>query len=525
MPTMHNMSQSDFQQCGVSNLPLPSNHSNKRLHQTAMTHNNNAAVADAAAPSPQLNIHTKSSIFAIAGPLIEFSRSNRDQTAKLPLAFGFSVPADNDDYHDKKSDYDTSKQIAKSSTVEWHDRGKRAALKAETRDVSQDKCRDDCSNKKLSLLADARVRCRNKIYSDGSKVNNIRRTSETLSSSSTEIASKDKDNSTSMQPTNYKTVAVAGPLIKLTDSNRDQTAKLPLAFAFSIPIDDTRHDRNNYHTSKQTAMDATKEWYDRGKLAALDVEASDVAQYEWEDRNNHEIMESHVDADEIVDSSCTLENRVMHTNNCYGSPTVNNTSTSETPLLPSIENGSEQEESIATEETENKSSGILDVEKQHDATKLNIDKSILRFQRSAILALHEGVEAYLVSLFPGTKRTSGSTQGSRNPKKRKYQPGKENGHGKHKLSSSPSYRPRPVAMLVETSDCPPGLPVGWTAETYRRASGKSAGDTDTYWYTPQQKLKFRSKSNITRFLEILNTPGINGDETAAWNVFKKRHSS
>ena len=68
-------------------------------------------------------------------------------------------------------------------------------------------------------------------------------------------------------------VAIAGPRIELTHSNREHIAKLPLAFGFTIPNTDKETCHANDHiASKQQASASSKDWYNRGKqLVALEV--------------------------------------------------------------------------------------------------------------------------------------------------------------------------------------------------------------------------------------------------------------
>lgn len=65
-----------------------------------------------------------------------------------------------------------------------------------------------------------------------------------------------------------------------------------------------------------------------------------------------------------------------------------------------------------------------------------------------------------------------------------------------------------------------GWPEGWTKKTFQRASGRSKGDFDSYWYSPIENKKFRSMNEVRRFLAALQTT--NGDEAKAWKMFKGR---
>jgi hypothetical protein len=75
---------------------------------------------------------------------------------------------------------------------------------------------------------------------------------------------------------------------------------------------------------------------------------------------------------------------------------------------------------------------------------------------------------------------------------------------------------------IESSKTPPGLPCGWTSKTFQRMSGRSSGSTDTYYYSPNAKIKFRSMKKCYIFIEILKDVNIDGNESAALNEFKKR---
>lgn len=89
-------------------------------------------------------------------------------------------------------------------------------------------------------------------------------------------------------------------------------------------------------------------------------------------------------------------------------------------------------------------------------------------------------------------------------------------------SSGASPSGRAAATLISSSDSPSGLPNGWTMKTFKRMSGKTSGTTDSYWYSPQLKYKFRSMRACKLYIEILNEPGIDGDESVAFDEFKKR---
>mmetsp|Transcript_25460 Transcript_25460/g.54786 ORF Transcript_25460/g.54786 Transcript_25460/m.54786 type:complete len:417 (+) Transcript_25460:3-1253(+) len=78
----------------------------------------------------------------------------------------------------------------------------------------------------------------------------------------------------------------------------------------------------------------------------------------------------------------------------------------------------------------------------------------------------------------------------------------------------------PAILLSEKAAA--RLPLGWTSKTFQRTSGKTAGHTDTYWYSPHMNIKFRSIVRCKQFIEILNEPGICGKEPDALKVHKER---
>ena len=81
--------------------------------------------------------------------------------------------------------------------------------------------------------------------------------------------------------------------------------------------------------------------------------------------------------------------------------------------------------------------------------------------------------------------------------------------------------PRAPATLL-SSEAAPGLPVGWMSKTFQRASGKTAGTTDTYFYSPQTQIKFRAMKSCKAFIEILGKPGVDGNEKNALKLYKER---
>ena len=95
-------------------------------------------------------------------------------------------------------------------------------------------------------------------------------------------------------------------------------------------------------------------------------------------------------------------------------------------------------------------------------------------------------------------------------------------------SSSSSKTP---AKLLQSGPAP-DIGEGWTAKTFQRQTGSSAGTTDSYWYSPALEKKFRSKAEIKRFKEALAEvyafAGGEGKvdaahaERLAWRAFKSK---
>jgi hypothetical protein len=557
----------------------------------------------------------------IAGPSIKFTHSNRDQIAKLPLAFGFSIPTDDDDCYDKNNYYSASKQRALAATKEWYDQGERAALGPENLStVGQDDEYHAPDN-----LANDTVEIDDNIYSPAKKLKLFDTTdANNHPNQHTVVGDKANNNNTiTSKSKKHK------PLLAPTKANKHPNKQT-----------DIRDNANNDSiiTSKSKRLTPTKAIMHRNKLISTEdnVTKSNTPTMVNKRSKKHTASEETTSKDNIIQSKskkrtpikankhpekhtatsdkANIENIIASKSkkltptkgnnhptkgasaggsangdnvikskkltptkgtkhptkdaaagvNANGDTIIKSKSKKHTPTKAKHSNkhtateyNANNDNNISSKplafpitevcwdaaaatttngpDNHNASKG-MDLQ-YHPATTTDSkgendyhdDKDRIRFERSAILALHNGIEAYVASLFNGTKFVAARRYiGDNSSKKRKEkQPaGKKRYAPSIKKKSRIAPSSRPVAMLVETSDCPPDLPPGWTSETYRRASGKSAGDTDTYWFTPQLKLKFRSKANIARFLDILDTePGINGDESAAWKVFKKRHSS
>jgi len=64
------------------------------------------------------------------------------------------------------------------------------------------------------------------------------------------------------------------------------------------------------------------------------------------------------------------------------------------------------------------------------------------------------------------------------------------------------------------------LPRGWKTLHIVRQSGKTKGQVDRYWISPQKKKRFRSEVQLRKFLSELKRIGKN-NEDAAWDILKK----
>jgi hypothetical protein len=53
-----------------------------------------------------------------------------------------------------------------------------------------------------------------------------------------------------------------------------------------------------------------------------------------------------------------------------------------------------------------------------------------------------------------------------------------------------------------------GWPPGWTKRTFERASGKSKGSTDSYWYAPEGGRRLRSMVEVRRHLGLKEVPSM-----------------
>lgn len=90
-----------------------------------------------------------------------------------------------------------------------------------------------------------------------------------------------------------------------------------------------------------------------------------------------------------------------------------------------------------------------------------------------------------------------------------------------KTSCDTPKTPKTPALLLSTKAVP-NLPDGWIAKKFQRTSGKTAGGTDTYFYSPKNKVKFRSQKGCNMFIQILDEPGVEGNEASALKMYKER---
>ena len=75
------------------------------------------------------------------------------------------------------------------------------------------------------------------------------------------------------------------------------------------------------------------------------------------------------------------------------------------------------------------------------------------------------------------------------------------------------YRGKPTESLVDI-----GLdhwPEGWIKILIQRQSGKFAGKSDSYWYTPKQHFKLRSMVEIKQFLIALRYCNNTGNDNTS----------
>ncbi|KAG7340564.1 methyl-CpG binding domain containing protein [Nitzschia inconspicua] len=107
-------------------------------------------------------------------------------------------------------------------------------------------------------------------------------------------------------------------------------------------------------------------------------------------------------------------------------------------------------------------------------------------------------------------------------KKRAKGTSKANNTANTSAGSSKTTRLPPQMVWEGTPDecIDGGWPTGWIKRLYERKGGASKGHMDRYWYTPKHRYKLRSMVEVGRFMTALQQ--CNGDEEAAWKLFKGR---
>lgn len=74
----------------------------------------------------------------------------------------------------------------------------------------------------------------------------------------------------------------------------------------------------------------------------------------------------------------------------------------------------------------------------------------------------------------------------------------------------------PPTLVFEGAD--ENLPSGWTKQVFQRNGGATKNRLDTYWFSPRMKKRFRSRTEVKKFLNCLRIS--DGDEVAAYASFK-----
>lgn len=296
-------------------------------------------------------------------------------------------------------------------------------------------------------------------------------------------------------------IVIAGKAEKLTNSNRDRISKLPVAFGFAL---------DDCGSSKALALAATENWYNSGKRAAI-IESS----------SKKGIQKGEKGAT-CIKKAVTKDERATKKN----IDRIGGKKKSE-------RKGNHAKDKSGLAEKKNKKKK----RKRENEWEQAGEENATPIGRSNLVASNgtpksSGTLSSTTSVVKKMKKIHVSSfNGTPKPSTRTSPSGTSAKTGKSTKTSSSSGTPNPseassdgrvAAILISSSDSPPGLPNGWTMKTFQRMSGKTSGTTDSYWYTPQLKLKFRSKKGCTQFIEILNEPGIDGDESMAFNTFKKR---
>jgi hypothetical protein len=321
---------------------------------------------------------------------------------------------------------------------------------------------------------------------------------ESRSPSSSQAAIADTGRS---KPPTDPFVVVAGKAVKLDNSNRDQIAKLPVAFGYSLA---------DSGVSKALALAATQNWYESGKLAAA---------VEFNSKGSRKGVKG--PPTDVINGKGNHDT-IKNIDSCGGTK----------PATPESGRGDAKDKRR--------------IRKQQKQERLKAKKQ-RRMEKSERKRRREENNPSSSNCTP--KSTSGTSPDCKIERKRKEEeknpsssnstPESASGTSpvcksvkKGKSGNKPSIiKPKSsgaspsgsgAATLIASSDSPPGLPTGWKMKTFRRMAGKTAGTTDSYWFSPQLMHRFRSMKGCNLFIGILNEPGIDGNESVAINEFKKR---
>lgn len=89
------------------------------------------------------------------------------------------------------------------------------------------------------------------------------------------------------------------------------------------------------------------------------------------------------------------------------------------------------------------------------------------------------------------------------------------------VAASSSNKPKRVKSKHIGGGPAEGLPDGWSFREHEQVGGKNAGRQYYIYISPTNK-KFNSKKGCKKFIQILNEPGVGGDENRAYELFKAR---
>jgi hypothetical protein len=143
------------------------------------------------------------------------------------------------------------------------------------------------------------------------------------------------------------------------------------------------------------------------------------------------------------------------------------------------------------------------------------------------------VKAKATPIAVGTSLTAGNSSSINNnnsqPKKKRKQipgtpksppPSAIKGPASASTSTTLSANGKHHARELECIPAPE-FPAGWTRKTFERVGGITKGTTDKYWYSPLEKVKLRSMTEVKKFMELCLAHG--GDEQKArQDLFQKK---